>query len=440
MKNETQEYAHAVTRGLISYVEHSLSMYRERDFSVDTIRDTPRVLNVVLTIDPQRFKDLRRIETELSMAMGMPEKYSINVTRGSGPRVRVEVPKPEGLTFPIFDSFLPQSALPFLMTVGVDLDMRPVRIDYTRPLQAHTLIAGQNGSGKTYLQRMLATSVARRSDPSDAQLCVVDVSKRGLHWQDFKDSAHLAHPIVVDEDEALRVVHYLANELDARAEAMAVPPAVPRTFLVIDELSDLVESDAGEVLQRDLVRIARLGREYGIHLVLSTQYPTVAQVGGNVIKRQLGVRFIGKMDDAVSARTATGLENSGAQHLTGPGDFLMVVEGSVRRFQAAMVEDATLPGSVEARTLDLTDLDIPHDVPKRPGRPKLPLDAGIVAQLMAKAVSIDDPEGVESMHTVGSWVKPRRINANRAERHWEFALQILNDLRSGGVSVCIESE
>jgi DNA segregation ATPase FtsK/SpoIIIE-like protein len=242
-----------------------------------------------------------------------------------------------------------------IVTLGLGLQDDPKRINFKEASMAHVLISGQTRSGKTNTQRLIGWNIARNTDPNEAQLIIFDVAKRGYKWRDFSRVAHLAHPVVIDLDEADRVLAWLVSEIERRAEQRYTQP---RLFCLIDELKAL--TDDSKVAASYLARIASVGGEFGLHLVLATQYPQVKMLGSAELKRNVTTRLCGKVDDANAAANALGLPGSGAETLQGYGDFLLRDFNGLSRLTVARIENRhinDLPRADE-KCLDLPPTDV----------------------------------------------------------------------------------
>ena len=109
----------------------------------------------------------------------------------------------------------------------------------------------------------------------------------------------------------------------------------PRVVVAIDELADLVVA-GGPGVARSITRLTQRGREAGLHVLASTQKPTVDAIG-SLVKSNFPARLVGSVASAEDAKVASGLPGTGAEKLLGRGDFLLVVKGELLRFQAAYV-------------------------------------------------------------------------------------------------------
>ena len=116
-------------------------------------------------------------------------------------------------------------------------------------------------------------------------------------------------------------------------------------MVVVDELAELVLSE-GRDAESKLVRLAQLGRAAGIHLVLSTQRPTVDVVTG-LLKANIPTRICFTVASQVDSRVI--LDMNGGEDLMGRGDMLLLTEESTqpRRIQGAYVEEKEIAGIVD---------------------------------------------------------------------------------------------
>ena len=100
----------------------------------------------------------------------------------------------------------------------------------------------------------------------------------------------------------------------------AVPETMPYIVIVIDELADLMQAYPRE-LEAAIVRLAQMSRAVGIHLILSTQRPSVNVITG-LIKANIPTRIALKVNSQVDSRTI--IDKAGAEKLVGQGDMLFV--------------------------------------------------------------------------------------------------------------------
>jgi len=107
----------------------------------------------------------------------------------------------------------------------------------------------------------------------------------------------------------------------------------PRVVLAIDELADLLQT-GGKQIEAPLTRLVQRGREAGFHVVAATQKPS-SKVMSSIMKSNFPTRLVGRVSSPEDARSAAGIGGTGAEKLAGHGEFLLVAEGHVIRFQSA---------------------------------------------------------------------------------------------------------
>lgn len=417
-----QNFYQTAMTGFSYYAQQEMQISPERDYRVVRASDEPRFLTVLLQINPKHLRKLTKsaMQEEMAMAMGLPEDQFLRIGRGPNGTISLEIPKPETLCITITARQLPRRP----GVVGIDSKRKPTAINFDNPTTAHALVAGVTGSGKTNTQKLLAWSQAIHNDPGQLQIIMIDVEKRGRQWSDFAGLAHLAHPIIVEEGEARAAVAWVLAEYDRRRRQNVTSP---KLFVFIDEVKDLV--DAGGFTE-PLERLARLGREYGIHLVLATQHPTIDALGSSTLRRNLVVRLVSRVDDATAAHVATGQKGTGAEMLTGPGDSFLVQPGQLTRLTVALLKSedvANLDRVDEPRRLPL-DLDVERvmDVVPAP-HPTQTAETHTMEQL---AFALGTGAGVNKLQ------RQFGIGGGRASRLRSDADELRDELLELGKTIC----
>jgi S-DNA-T family DNA segregation ATPase FtsK/SpoIIIE len=178
--------------------------------------------------------------------------------------------------------------------IGYD-DRTPalVRLRSGNPALPHVLVGGAVGQGKSNLLLVLIHGLAARYAPADLEMYLLDF-KHGVEFSALGPAAKREHwlPHVrvlgIHSDRAfgLAVLRHLSDELARRseifkshgnvadiAELPAGPDRPPRVLAVLDEFQVLLEDDddLADEAARLLERLVRLGRAYGVHVVLATQ-------------------------------------------------------------------------------------------------------------------------------------------------------------------------
>jgi S-DNA-T family DNA segregation ATPase FtsK/SpoIIIE len=207
----------------------------------------------------------------------------------------------------------------------------------------HLLVAGATGAGKSVAIHALITSLLYRNGPAALRFIMIDPKRVELTL--YNPIPHLLTPVITDSKKAILSLKWAAKEMERRyniLEANAVrdiqsyqenivaswntnkknagdaPAPMPYVVIVIDELADIMQTYPRE-LEAAIVRLAQMSRAVGIHLVLSTQRPSVNVITG-LIKANVPARIALQVASQIDSRTI--LDAAGAEKLLGAGDML----------------------------------------------------------------------------------------------------------------------
>ncbi|MDQ3945872.1 MAG: FtsK/SpoIIIE domain-containing protein, partial [Actinomycetota bacterium] len=235
--------------------------------------------------------------------------------------------------------------------VGVSLD-GPFRIDLKRD-GPHGLVAGTTGSGKSEFLQTLVVSLALANRPAAMNFVLVDYKGASA----FADCEHLPHTVglVTNLDGHLteRALASLDAELERREHVLrdlgapdidaawqkdpdrAAEAGLGRLVLVIDEFAELVQELPDFV--SGLIRIARVGRSLGVHLLLATQRP--AGVVSAEMRANTGLRVALRMEDKHDSTEVLEAPDAARISRATPGRGFVRTGGSasVVQFQTARV-------------------------------------------------------------------------------------------------------
>ena len=232
---------------------------------------------------------------------------------------------------------------------------------------AHALIGGVTGFGKSRLLDVVITQLAQAYSPDELVFYLIDL-KEGVAFQDYVRLPHARVVSLENEREfGLNILRRLQDEIRRRAEVFKSvgqgvdnlsdyrrlsPQPMPRIVLVMDEFQLMfAEEDA---IAREAIRIledlARRGRGFGIHLVLCSQSPRAAAASLDPVIAQVGLRIAFRSADRVSQQIL-GEGNDAAMALEKPGEAIFNAAMGSRaanvRMRVALLEPAE-----RARLLD----------------------------------------------------------------------------------------
>ena len=224
----------------------------------------------------------------------------------------------------------------------------------------HLLIAGATGSGKSVCIHSLLSSLLFENSPETLRLILVDPKRVELSRYD--GIAHLLTPVLVDTKKVIPALRWTVHEMERRYDLLAQyrardikgfnlkvkgkkEPSLPYIVVVIDELADLMMA-YGKELESLIIRIAQMARATGIHLIVSTQRPSVEVITG-LIKANITTRIAFQVASQVDSRTI--LDTGGAEKLLGHGDMLYLSPetSKPRRIQGSFVSEKEIDRLVD---------------------------------------------------------------------------------------------
>jgi len=300
-----------------------------------------------------KINKIKSLTEEIAMALGAA---TVRIAR-DGDTLAIEIPRsdPEPIhLLPLLRKVVSAYSMsPVTACLGVAQDGRPLLLRVPSPDVAHMLVAGATGSGKTELMRAILLSLAATNRRHKLQFALIDPKSRGFGPLAFLP--HLMAPIATNVRSAVELLQRLVAEMDRR-DSLRI--SSPHIVIAVDEVVDLIMT-GGKAVEDALVRLAQRGREAGLHLVLGAQKPSSALLGPN-LKANLPVRLVGRVGSVEDARVATGVSGSGAEKLSGQGDFIAVSGGEVIHFQAAFVSGEDL-GQFQRLILDRGSLAEPDE-------------------------------------------------------------------------------
>ena len=292
--------------------------------------------------------------------------------------VGVEVPNISrttlGLAPLLSDPAFVQSDKPLLLALGRSITGTPHFADLAR--MPHILVAGATGAGKSVTIHNFIVSLLYRCGPERLRFIMIDPKRVELTM--YNSIPHLLTPVITDAKKAILAIKWLSKEMERRynileaeavrdiasyhenvvapafAKASADKPAenanviveaMPYIVVIIDELADMMATYPRE-LESGIVRLAQMSRAVGIHLILSTQRPSVKVITG-LIKANIPARVALQVSSQVDSRTI--FDMGGAEKLLGAGDtlFLSGEMSKPRRIQAPYTSETEVKRVVE---------------------------------------------------------------------------------------------
>lgn len=313
-----------------------------------------------------KYSKIVSLSDDLCLAL---EAESVRIDRISGKStVGIEVPNRTRETIYIREVLESEayrrSPSRLALAIGKRIDGEVYVSDLGR--MPHLLIAGATGAGKSVTLNAIIASILCRATPDEVKFIFIDTKR--LELGIYENIPHLLTPVVAEAKKASNALKWATAEMERRykllsgcnvrsidhynaqirkgrlrqtsqaiADGAAELKPLPYILVVIDELADLMILAAREV-EDSITRLAQMARAVGIHLILSTQRPSVDVLTG-VIKANLPSRLALRTSSKVDSRTI--IDGNGAEKLLGAGDMLFLPPGSARllRLHASFISD-----------------------------------------------------------------------------------------------------
>ena len=177
---------------------------------------------------------------------------------------------------------------------------------------SHILIGGATGSGKSVLLRCLLYQAIMKG----AAVCIADF-KGGVDYSAAVWNEHSY--LVTDEEKLLELLANIVDTLKIRKQILINAKCqnideynekkghIQRIIFACDEVAELLDKtglnkegkERVDQITSYLSTIARLGRAFGIHLILATQRPDANVIPGQ-IKNNVVARVCGAADNVLS--------------------------------------------------------------------------------------------------------------------------------------------
>ncbi|MDB5225575.1 MAG: putative cell division FtsK/SpoIIIE [Candidatus Adlerbacteria bacterium] len=297
-----------------------------------------------------RLSKIVALQQNLALALAAKGGIRIEAPIPGKALVGIEVPNSSKVTVGLGTLLEAQefqeSHKPLLVGLGRDIAGGSLFANLAK--MPHALIAGATGSGKSVAIHTIINSLLYRCGPSQLRFIFIDPKRVELTL--YRSLPHLLTPVITDAKKAIMALRWAGKEMERRynlleehrvrdiesyhtnvlapaleklkksgpVEGEPVPEGMPYIVIILDELADIMQSYPRE-LEAGIVRLAQMSRAVGIHLILSTQRPSVNVITG-LIKANVPARIALQVASQIDSRTI--LDQGGAESLLGAGDML----------------------------------------------------------------------------------------------------------------------
>lgn len=438
-------------------LQHTLESFNIDGHVVGTISG-PRVTRFEISLAPGvKVDKVTSVEKNIAMDLAAESVRTLAPIPGKS-AVGIEVPnaKPAAVYLRGLmesDAWRKSSAeIPIIL--GKDVAGKIIVTDLAKA--PHLLIAGATGSGKSVCMNTLIMSLLYRFSPDEAKIIMVD--PKVVELEDYKPLPHLTTPVINDPKKVPLALRWAVNEMERRYRILAkskvrnlagfnsrkaptepvfdddgnqIPEKMPFLIVIVDELADIMMTEAKADVETSIARIAQKGRAAGIHIVIATQRPSTNIITG-VIKANLPTRIAFRVGSLVDSRVI--LDAKGAEKLLGRGDMLFIPPGAsvTERIQGAMVDDEDIRKVVDF-VADQADQEFESGVVAPEGGEEE--DGMTGSPLINKYLDDDDP--IEVARALDIIISDKKVSTSYIQRRLKIgynrAAEIIDILEERGI-------
>lgn len=302
----------------------------------------------------------------------------------------------------------------------------------------HMLIAGATGSGKSVLLHSVVTTLLFKTTPADVKLILVDPKR--VELTQYSGIPHLLTPVITQAEKVIKALRWAVAEMEKRYETLqeakerdikgfnrSFPEEkLPYIIIMVDELADLMAYAASDVEQL-ICRIAQMSRATGIHLLLSTQRPSVDVITG-LIKANIPARIALNVSSSTDSRVI--IDSTGAETLLGQGDMLYLPPDRAKpiRIQGVFVSQGEIKETIDYLRSENEEFIQPAKSPEKI------LKKEVQTPQETLAAEVDDPKFPEAIKVI---VSNKKASASLLQRRLSIgyvrAARLLDELEKRGL-------
>jgi S-DNA-T family DNA segregation ATPase FtsK/SpoIIIE len=299
-------------------------------------------------------KDVNRMADAMQLHLGLDEKPSITTSKG---HVHIDVPRGDRhpVHFHHVAHMIPRAdarhGSAHLMG-GVDAAGKLHTLDLANPDTPHVLVSGGSGSGKSKHMQGAIAGLMHANTPDTLKIEAIDPKNSTFNALKGSPYLHKGDSSLVtdfDKQDPVEPFRRLTTEIDRRTRLMGSHSleqfreksgrSMPRLVGFIDEYKDMMDRASpkqAREIERLVGRIAQVGRQRGVHLVIGTQTPLATSIPTRIANNLAG-RIT--LKSATSSASRAGMDNAGAERLLGKGDLYLGTGGEAVRAQSPLLSD-----------------------------------------------------------------------------------------------------
>ena len=249
----------------------------------------------------------------------------------------------------------------FAVALGKDIYGNIKYLDMNE--STNILLAGSTGMGKSICIRSIITSILMRAKPDEVKLLLVDPKKLELSM--YNGIPHLLSPVITNPRKGINSLQKIITEIEHRHNIFGKCHVkdikeynnfiekknetrngndklliMYHIVVIIDEIADLIK-ESGDDVEKYMINIMQMSRLAGVHMIISTQLPTVPFVS-RIVKTNITTRIAFDVPTASDSRAILGID--GAEKLRGNGDMLFLPPKSISpiRIKGTWISDSEI--------------------------------------------------------------------------------------------------
>lgn len=299
------------------------------------------------------------------------------------------------------------------------------------------LVYGIQRSGKSNFIENIAVNILLKSTPEDSKLVIIDTKR--LEYNSFNGLPHLLSPIISDFSKSMIALNKIIIEIQRRYNLLfesglktiekfnstvdtSNNSCLPKIFVIIDDLLDLIEYSKNETI--DIISsIIQRGRQVGVYIIAATS---------NVSRYMMDISFINLFSNRVCFKAYSErdsrllLNKKGAENL---GEYEYYFNSSLNvydgKYKSYKIDDKMLIALVDY---------ISHERPVKYDNFNTDVPDNYVVELDSSRKKYDD-----SMYNeiVDFAIQTGKINASLIQRRFRIgynrAARILDILEERGI-------
>lgn len=299
------------------------------------------------------------------------------------------------------------------------------------------LVYGIQRSGKSNFIENIAVNILLKSTPEDSKLVIIDTKR--LEYNSFNGLPHLLSPIISDFSKSMIALNKIIIEIQRRYNLLfesglktiekfnstvdtSNNSCLPKIFVIIDDLLDLIEYSKNETI--DIISsIIQRGRQVGVYIIAATS---------NVSRYMMDISFINLFSNRVCFKAYSErdsrllLNKKGAENL---GEYEYYFNSSLNvydgKYKSYKIDDKMLIALVDY---------ISHERPVKYDNFNTDVPDNYVVELDSSRKKYDDPMYNE---IVDFAIQTGKINASLIQRRFRIgynrAARILDILEEKGI-------